>query len=58
MRKKYLPKLILEASKTGIRELSEKIGVGYYALYRIINNKSMGSIESWENIVSYYKTKK
>jgi len=40
-----------------LRELSWRIGITYISLYRIVKNRSGGSVGNWSKIVSYYERK-
>ena len=40
-----------------LRELSSRIGITYISLYRIVKNRSGGSVGNWSKIVSYYERK-
>ena len=38
-----------------LRELSSRIGITYISLYRIISDRSGGSLNNWRKIVAYYE---
>jgi len=38
-----------------LRELSARIGITYISLYRIVSDRSGGSVNNWSKIVAYYE---
>jgi len=48
-------KMAKDLKVLSLRELSWRIGITYISLYRIVNNRSGGSVSNWYRIVSYYE---
>jgi len=54
MREKLLKKLKQECRVTSIYRVAKRLGIKYITLWRIVNDKSPGSIRIWDLIFKYY----
>ncbi len=54
IREKILERLKKEAEGARLIPLAKQIGIPYVTLWRIINNKSKGSADTWDIIFNYY----
>jgi WD40 repeat protein len=56
MRKELLQKLRKSVKETSILTQSQKLGIAYATLYRIVKGDSDGSIRIWEKIETKFKS--
>jgi len=55
MREKLLRKLIADIDLRGMKTIACESGVSIPTLWRIVNDKFLGSMATWEKLNTYYK---
>ena len=54
MREKYLKKLKADVRASSVYRMAKRLDITYITLWRIVNDKSPGSVRIWDAIYRYY----